>query len=177
MWASFNTSLSLQVAKVKQYLKLDGASENSESSLPPGMTSLDQLHESSAKEESQPPNRMDKLSDPESAEDGNTKEGSKQPPEGSKILSLLPIIPLIGNDNGAAITAFKQTLAKNWKPPHDFGERGTLLVTGLVHVEGPKGSCVLDVAAAYHPEQSRYTHIMCGIRNFRPRYQRPKGGP
>ena len=177
-WASLSTSISLQIAKVKQLLKLDKESADTASSLPSGMTSLDQLQEGSAKQEPQAPTRMDKMSDPKTTEEGSAKGPSKQStPESSKILSILPSLPQVGNDNGAAITAFKRTLARNWHPPHDFGERGTLLLTGLVQLEGPKGLCVLDIAASYHPRESRFTHVACGIRNYRPRHQRPRGGP
>ena len=173
-WASFSTSLSLQYAKFKQYFRLDEDSGNPSSALPSGVTRLDQLQESNAKQEPQTPARMNKLSDPKAGEEGSAKGNSKQAsPESSKILSSLPSIPSV---NGAVVTAFKRTLAKNWKPPLDFGERGTLLVTGLVQIEGPKGACVLDIAASYHPRESRYTHIACGVRNFRPRHQRPRGG-
>jgi len=178
-WASYRTTLSFQMARLKQMLGLDEESGNPNSSLPSGMTSLDQLRKSSAKQEAQPPARMDKLPDAKSAGQGSTKETPKQPfPDSSKILSsLLPSVVQIGNDNGAGITAWKRTLAKNWRPPHDFGQRGTLLVTGLVQIEGPKGVCVLDIAGSYHPRESRYTHVTCGIRNFRPRKQHPRGGP
>lgn len=181
-WASFSTSWSLQFAKVKHYFKLDTNADGAQSSLPRGMTSLDQLQENNAKREPQSPNRMDKMSDPKAAEDnparGSSKPNPKDPfPDRSKILTNLPTIQSISGDNGAAMTAFKRTLAKNWKPPHEFGERGTLLVSGLVQLEGPKGICVLDVQASYHPKESRYTYVACGIRSFRPRQQRPRGGP
>lgn len=176
-WASFTMSCSLQVAKVKQYLKLDSGSENANSALPPGIPSLDQLQESTAKQEAQTPGRMDKMSDPESTGATNTKASSDPPTsERSRFTSLLPSISNMGLENGAAITAFKRTLARNWQPASDFGERGTFLVTGLVQIEGPKGICVLDIAASYHPRESRYTSVACGIRNYRPRHQRPRGG-
>ena len=178
-WASFSASLSLQIAKVKQILNLDADAEIARSPLPPGTKSLDQLQETDAQQKSQPPPRMDKMSDPKSVGEGASKATPKQTSasEVSKILSFLPSLPQVYNENGPAIVAFKRTLARNWKHPHHFAERGTIVMTGLVKIEGSRGVCVVDIAAAYHPEDAKFTHIACGIRNFRPRSQGPRGGP
>ena len=158
---------------VKQYLQIDGASEDGQ---PFNMTNMDEVDED-AEEDSHAPNRMGKMSDPESSESAKSKGNSNWTSEDSKILSSFPKVPLMVSSNAAPVSAFQRTLAQNWNPPSNFGERGTLLVSGLVHMEGPKGACVLDVAASYHPGESRYTVVQCGIRNFRQRVQRPRGGP
>ena len=140
------------------------------------MVSQEHLQETDASKEPRP-SGTDEMSNSKPKEVGNANRSiDTSSQQSSKILSLLPSLLKISNDNGPDVKVFKQTLARNWKPPHDFGERGTLLVTGLVQIEGPKAVCVLDIAAAYHPQESRYTHVACGIRNFRPRNQRPKGG-
>lgn len=87
----------------------------------------------------------------------------------SKILSSLPSIPQLGVDLDSAVVEFKRTLAKTWQPPHAFGERGTFVVTGLVKLEGPKAFCVVDIKAAYHPREGRYTQIDGGVKYFIPK--------
>ena len=65
--------------------------------------------------------------------------------------------------------AFKQTLAKHWQPPHVFGERGNLAVCGEIEVKGPKGRCVIEVVAYYHPREARYTTLGTGLKYYLPR--------
>ena len=89
---------------------------------------------------------------------------------------LLPSIPTPGEDYAGASRAFKKTLAKNWnkggsvEPP-----RGTLLVSGLVKLNGPDGHCLLDVRAAYEPSSSQWVAISVALRRIQPRVYYPKG--
>lgn len=176
-WASFSTSWSLQMAKVKYYLGLGSDSPSSNSALPSGLSAL-LFEESASKQAVQTPARLDKVADSKSTPEANPKASSDpSSPERSRFSSLMPSLSNIGGENSAAVTKFKQTLARYWNPASPFGERGTLTMTGLVALEGPRGSCVLDITAAYHPQESRFAHITCGVRNYRPRYQRPRGGP
>ncbi|KAL6715978.1 hypothetical protein ACLMJK_006940 [Lecanora helva] len=188
-WASFNTAFSLQYAKIKRYLNLDNNTDMPHS-FPSSMTKLDELQEDPDDPSPQTPStRMNKLSDPKSTDNSadakiDTQQKSASPPpsssdSSSRIHPLLPSLPSLGDENNPSTNAFKRTLARNWRGayPEDFGQRGTLVVTGMVQIDGPKGSCVVDVVAAYHPVEARYTSISCGIRNYRPRVQRPRGGP
>ncbi len=180
-WASYNTFWSLQLAKVKQYLNLDSGSENSSPVIPSGMISLDKIKEKNAKQEPQTRNQMDKMSDPKATEESSAKappaKQSSSLSDSSRILSSLPAFPKVGGDMDSAIVDFKRTLARNWHPPTNFGERGTILVSGLVRLEGPKGFCVIDVMAAYHPRDARYTHVKAGVRHFIPKRQGPRRQP
>jgi len=179
-WASYNTYWSLQVARVKQFLNLDSGSGDTKPAIPSGMISLDQIKEKGAKQESQTRAQMDKMSDPKSTEESNNKPPSSSKPSASDnswILGSLPAFPKVGGDMSTAIMEFKRTLAKNWQPPSNFGERGTILVSGLVRLEGPKGFCVIDVVAAYHPRDARYTHVKAGVRHFIPKRQGPRRQP
>ena len=177
-WASYNTFWSLQVAKFRQYLNLDSESENSNPVIPSGMISLDQIKQR-ATQERQSRTQMDKLSDPESTEESSAKVSPTKPSgsDSARILGSLPAFPKVGGDMDSAIMEFKRTLARNWLPPTNFGERGTILVSGLVRLEGPKGYCVIDVMAAYHPRDGRYTHVKAGVRHFIPKRQGPRRQP
>ena len=179
-WASYSTYWSLQLARLKNFLNINPPSEDAKPGLPSGMMDLHQLAKN--KQEPQAPTGMDKMSDPKSAESKSSDvPNSKVPPskqptlDSSRILTSLPAIPQVGGDLGSAVSEFKRTLAKTWHSPHTFGERGTLLVTGLIQIEGPKGFCVLDVSAAYHPRESRYTVIAGKVRTFQPKSQSPRG--
>lgn len=173
-WASYSTYWSLQVARIKQILNVDPSSENSKPGLPPGMMNLDQIQESGANKASQSNAKLDKMADPKSS-DVSSGKGSSRPSlsDISKILSSLPSIPQLGVDLDSAVVEFKRTLAKTWQPPHAFGERGTFVVTGLVKLEGPKAFCVVDIKAAYHPREGRYTQIDGGVKYFIPKKQGP----
>ena len=173
-WASYSTYWSLQVARIKQYLNVDPSSENSKPAMPPGMVNLDQIQEGGANRTSQSHSQLNKMSDPKSTEVSSAK-GSTRPTlsDASKILSSLPSIPQVGGDLGSAVMEFKRTLAKTWQTPHAFGERGTFLVTGLVRMEGPKAFCVLEIKAAYHPREGRYTQVAGGVKYIIPKKQGP----
>ena len=175
-WASYSTYWSLQVARVKQFLNINSGSENSDSRLPSGMTDLEQLPRTNAEQESQAPTPMDKISDPKSSDISGAKHSSKTTAsDGSRILTSLPPIPQVGGDMGSAVMAFKQTLANTWRPPDAYVERGAFLVSGLIQIEGPKGLCVVDVSAVYHPKQSRYKFISGKVRSLQHKKQFPRG--
>ena len=94
----------------------------------------------------------------------------------SQWARMLPPLPVPGEDYANASRAFKKRLAKNWhkginlEPP-----RGTILVSGLVEVHGPKGLCLVDVRAAYEPRNSQWVALACGFRRVKDRFQKPKG--
>jgi hypothetical protein len=173
-WASYSTYWSLQVARIKQLLNVTPSSDSSKPGLPPGMMNLDQIQESGANKASQSNSKLDKMADPK-ASDVSGAKGSSRPTlsDSSKILSSLPSIPQVGGDLGSAVMEFKRTLAKTWRPPNAFGERGTFVVTGLVRLEGSKAFCVVDIKAAYHPKEGRYTQIAGGVKYFIPKKQGP----
>ena len=172
-WASYSTYLSLQVARLKQLLNVD-PSKNSKPALPPGMVTLDQVSEGGTKKESQSHAQLDRMSDPKSSDVDSAKSSSRRTlSDASKILGSVPSIPQFGADLSVALQEFKKTLSKNWQQPHAFGERGTFLVMGLVRIEGPKAYCVVDIKAAYHPRERRYTQIASGVKYLIPKRQAP----
>ncbi|KAF2146930.1 uncharacterized protein K452DRAFT_218712 [Aplosporella prunicola CBS 121167] len=75
-----------------------------------------------------------------------------------------------------ALTIFSATLAKNWKPMALEAPRGTVIVSGLIEVQGAKARCTMDVVGAYDPVQDRYVVLRGGFRRVQDKQQRPKGG-
>ena len=96
--------------------------------------------------------------------------------DGTRLLQALPSIPQPNEEMTSALTAFKRTFAKEWKPAAIPPPRGTLVVSGLVEVRGPNGRCVLEVMAAYHPAESRWVALAMGVRRVHPKKKGPKGG-
>lgn len=175
LWASSNTYCSLQLAKLKQLLSIGPASSNTRPQLPVGTITVEQLRENGSKQETQTRAQMDKMSDPKSdvmSTKGSAKSASS---DGSKTYESLPSLLQPGSDIGTAVMEFRRTLAKNWQPPDAYGERGTFVVRGEVELVGPKGSCVFEIVADYHPREARYLTLRGGAKYFLPRRQRPIG--
>lgn len=105
----------------------------------------------------------------DSSEDGLTKDRSEVSSI-SKQSSSSTNLSSLGQDMGAAFTAFDRTLRRKWKKPVHIFERGTIVVSGLVRIEGPDGGCTLDVKGSYHPQESRlYSCEIVKVRHVRRR--------
>lgn len=94
----------------------------------------------------------------------------------SKLLPLLPTLPDVSDDMASAVDAFRVTFARTWRPANAPPERGTVIFSGMIELIGPKGVAVLDVRAAYHAAESRWTQIAVSPRRVRPKKQGPMGG-
>ena len=129
------------------------------------------------KQETQNRAQMDKMSDPKSDVSSTKGSAKSVSPDGSKIYESLPSLPQPGSDIEPAVMEFKRALAKNWRPPDAVGERGTVIVRGDVELKGPKGSCVFEVVADYHPREAKYVTIRAGFKYFLPRRQHPRSLP
>ena len=156
---------------------MDPSASNTSPQLPVGAITVEQLRENGSKQETQDRAQMDKMSDPKS-DVGSTKASAKSvSSDGSKIYGSLPSLPQPGSDIGPAVTEFKRALAKNWRPPDAIGERGTVVVRGDVELKGPKGSCVFEVVADYHPREAKYITVRAGFKYYLPRRQHPRPLP
>ena len=105
--------------------------------------------------------------------------GQSSSRQASSTGNLLPELPTsldLGDDMNSAVTAFKKTLARTWRPTSPPPERGTVLFSGMVEVVGSKGLATLDIAAFYHAAESRWTNISIGVRRVQSRKQGPRGG-
>ena len=173
-WASYKAFFGLQLANLKQRLNSKSSTNGSQQAPPSSLFPLDQVNGKGVQQEPQAPPSMDKMIDPKTNEIVGTRaKSSTTSPDSSKILNSLPAIPKLGGDMGAAVMAFKRTLARNWHRQPLDPPRGTVLVFGLVRVKGTKGTGVIDVRAAYHPRDVSLTILDARLRYLIPRNQRP----
>jgi hypothetical protein len=72
--------------------------------------------------------------------------------------------------------SFWKTLSAKWRPPRDLPVSGSILVSGLVELEGPAAFMTIDVAAWWDPQTRRFeprtTHM--SIRRFQYKKQAPQ---
>lgn len=171
---------SLQYAKLKKHLNLASDSEASSTrTIDNAKLDLKDIHQRIGPEKQE--------SAPES--------GSEQPTEGppsdkatgqaftgnwssdlSKKLSSWPAPPGMDDEIASAMKAFGENFARTWKPVRAPPERGTVFFSGLIELVGPNGVAVLDVRAAFHAAEGRWTQIGVGIRRMQSKKQTPKGG-
>ena len=71
--------------------------------------------------------------------------------------------------------AFKKRYSQLWRPMRDFPPSGSVLVTGLVELEGSKAYVLIDVFAWWDPKEKkidpRSTYLQ--VRQVRPKTLRP----
>ena len=174
-WAGYNTYWSLQLAKVRQYLNIDSAMGEPDSTKPTGYVDFQRL--ANDKRQSQPESGNGKGDEsktsgiPSIASPSDSKANAK-----GTAFPPLPSIPQPSGDLSSSLSSFKSTLARTWKPAGMPPPRGTFLVSGLVEVIGSKGLIVMDVKAAYHPEQQTWPAMVLKVRRISPHKQSPKGG-
>ncbi len=176
LWASSKILLVLQVAKIKDFLNIKTDEANVNSKPPTSFISSSRL--GNHDQDYQTGSKVEAASE--------SKSGKSVPAEGplperassnpSNALPPLPPIPKPGEDISLAYNMFSRTLAKTWKRPSIPAERGVVMVSGLVQVEGSKAVCVMDVMAYYHPQETRWVGISMAIRRMQSRKQVPKGG-
>lgn len=175
LWASYSTFCSLQLARFKQFLNIDPASSKTGPHFPVDAVRVRQLPEDSSKQETQTRAQMNKMSDPKpdvSSTKGPAESASSS--GSSRIYESLPSLPQPDSDIGFAVTEFKRTLAKTWRPPSVFGERGTFVVRGQLELKGPTGACVLEILADYHPGEASYRTLGVAPKYILPYRQRPR---
>ena len=164
------------MAKIKNFLGIKSEPASTKQKLPPGYIDFHRLTQIKDKEtssatgvEASPESKTPALTPP-------ALPSSSPRSDGAKLLRALPAIPQPGEEMSSALKAFKHTLAKTWRPASAPAPRGTFMVSGLVEVAGPKGHCVLDIHAAYHPAESRWVAVSIDVRRVQPKKQGPKGG-
>lgn len=95
----------------------------------------------------------------------------------ANILWPLPGVSKPSSEMATATTAFRNNLARNWKFASAPEPRGSLIVSGLVEIEGPQGVCVMDVHATYHPQLPEWVTVAMGVRRIGISGRRSKGSP
>ncbi|KAL8936771.1 MAG: hypothetical protein Q9216_004756 [Gyalolechia sp. 2 TL-2023] len=180
VWASSKTMTSLQYARLKSVLDF---SSDSQTSRPEDSNETDlklqKLPQQAApqKQKSAPGSAGDMPVGSSffnsAPSESSTKHGSS---DLSKLLPVLPTLPDVSDDTASAAKAFKKTFNKTWRPANAPPERGTVIFSGMIELVGPKGVAVLDIRAAYHAAESRWTQIAVSPRRVRPKKQSPMGG-
>jgi hypothetical protein len=173
MWAMCKTLLQFQIAKVKNYFNLDTERDSSKSRLPPGLRALPQFSQPGSQALPAPKDAKDPrdatLNPPE------LSASSSKPRRNSWLLTALPSLPEPGTEMKTASRAFKFTLAKEWKHPEVSFPRGAVAVSGLVELHGSRGSCTMQVLAAYHVENGEWLQVRADMKRILPKVQRPSG--
>ena len=166
--------------RLKGYLNLQAKAEEPSSQATPNALNLHKLAKVPEKEGSRMDKKLDKLSDPKAADTETTSADSTGPSpprapasgrssESAKILSYLPSLKKSEGDLGSAVNTFKRTLAHSWR---DIGtiDRGAVVMSGFVEVDGPKAKLVVDVNATFHPETNELKVFSIRLRRASPRH-------
>lgn len=182
LWATYSALCSFYIAKFKHYFNLNPRVDH------PGRPPLSDFLEfqrtrrRTGQQQIQSGAGVEQPSVPSSSEGQSEKEsvGHPSPPAEADSAGLLPVLPSIpqpGLETKLALGAFKRTFARAWRPAPVPPPRGTCIISGLVELAGPKGMCVVDVRAAYHPGERRFVSIGLAVRRLQQRAQSPRGGP
>ncbi|KAJ9648596.1 hypothetical protein H2201_000927 [Coniosporium apollinis] len=103
-------------------------------------------------------------------------QGQRAPEAGGKEKAAsLPSLPTIQRQP-IAMSVFANTWVKNWTPLNVEAPRGSIVVSGLIEVQGSKARATMDVVAAYDPKQNKYVAMSLGVRRVQDKKQAPKGG-
>ncbi|KAI9834787.1 MAG: hypothetical protein M1819_002873 [Sarea resinae] len=165
-WASYKTLVSLQYQRVKDIFRIN--SKEQDDSQFGGIR--EKFEQQLGRVQEQKP-------------DSNGPSGQQQPSRFPSWLIQDPrtatssISPLSNTGMDSAFTTFAKTLAKKWRPPTFVPPRGSVILSGLVEIQGTDAMAVLDVKAAYNPKEAKWGGIMLGVRRYQRRRQAPLGGP
>ena len=158
MWASWTTFWSSRWARIHTMITYGSKPEDLSTESPSISLNLQNLIKVRPNEDNQinsgmndPPPEPDK----DLSEAGRTKDQSQVSPNSKQSSNSDDLSPL-RQDLNAALEDFSFNLSKDWKPPKLVPERGTVLAFGLIQLDGPRASCLLEVTALYDPQESRF---------------------
>ena len=181
IWASYSLLWSFHVARVREIFNMGSKPDTSRQTPPSGFVEFQRQGQRTTEQQAQP--ELENKQPPESkpSETGPEHASAKHPSSSPDLAStkIFPVVqspPQPGNAISLVFSEFKRTLLRTWKPTPMPAPRGTCFVSGLVELVGPKGTCVLDVIAAYHPKENQFVSIGLSVRRAQPRQQGPRGG-
>ncbi|KAL9581300.1 MAG: hypothetical protein Q9212_003976 [Teloschistes hypoglaucus] len=166
IWASYRTMVSLQYAKFKNYLSLESKSEGSNGGQSNAAEiNLSKIHKKMTPEkpESASKAHSDQPESPAAASSGKARSRSSMGDWSSDLVRVLPSsssVSGVDGDIASSVEAFRKTFAKTWRPAQTPPERGTVMFSGIVELSGPKGVATLEILAAYHVAEGRWTQIV-----------------
>ena len=164
------------MAKVKNLLNITTDTSSTGQRLPTKQISFHRFSQPNEKAPSQITTGGETSSDVKTPGVSSKTSSKAETTDGTKLLRALPSTPHPNGEMASALTAFKRTFAREWKPAAIPPPRGTLLVSGIVEVKGSNARCTLEVQAAYHPAESRWVSLAMGVRRIYPKKKSPKGG-
>jgi hypothetical protein len=121
------------------------------------------------------------------ASGSSTPAGTARPPSATTTnksnqdrKSSTDLFPAQSSSPPAALTpweAFKAILSQNLKRTPEQPPRGSVLVSGLVELEAPKGYTVIDVVAYWDPKTRQFDNksMMVRLRRLQAKNQAPVG--
>lgn len=170
------------MAKVKKFLNIESKPDTSRQPPLGGFVGFQRSAQRTTEQQPQSELGIKQSSVSNPPERGPEKATTKQPSSSPDLASakIFPIAPSLPQQDGSmflAFSEFKRTLRRTWKPTPMPAPRGTCFVSGLVELVGPKGTCVLEVMATYHPKENKFVSIGMSVRRAQPRQQGPRGGP
>ena len=170
LWESSKVIWTSNLAKLKKALDIDSAPPPEKPRFPPGFAPfLEGMSEGTSGESNKkPPVGNENADKQQYTPPRDLNEATKQ---------LLPIVAP-SSERNVASRVFKKTLSSRWGRGFESSgpPRGTILVSGLVEMKGPKGVCLIEVNAAYDPQEGQWAHIQAGVRRLQPSTQKPMGG-
>lgn len=173
---------SLQYAKFKSYLSLESKSEGSNGGKSNAAEiNLSEIHKKMTPEKPESASKAhnNQPESPAAASSGKTRSRSSTGNWSSDLVRVLPSSSSVSGADGdiaSSVEAFRKTFAKTWRPAQAPPERGTVMFSGIVELSGPKGIATLEIIAAYHVAEGRWTQIGIAPRRLRSKMQAPKGG-
>lgn len=182
IWASYSLLWSLQVARAKAFFNITSKPDTSRQPPPNGFLEFQRSGQRATEQQPHPELGMKGSAAPKPAERGPEEPSPKHPSSpadlaSGKVFPVVPSLPQPGGSISLAFSEFRRTLQRTWKPTPLPAPRGTCFVSGLVELVGPRGTCVLEVIAAYHPKEQKFVSIGMSVRRAQPKQQAPKGGP
>ena len=183
-WVSYQTFWSLQYARIKESLNIKSDMAGQGHIPQPGSFTLGEIPKSGNQSGSPKDTGLDTITGPTPTEKkvsntdpskAATKPTITNSIDSSRILSSLPGMPKVTGDAAAAVQAFKQTLAKTWQPAVTL-ERGQIVLSGIVEVEGSRGVLNLEVLALYNPQRSALDSVSMSTRRAALKKQAPPSG-
>lgn len=87
----------------------------------------------------------------------------------------ITIYSTLADESSGPSKAFRESLARAWKPLQCYPPRGSIGLHGIVTLDAPKGRIYIDVFAWYHPKTREFHHesMKMRLRSVSPRNQVP----
>ncbi|KAI9698471.1 MAG: hypothetical protein M1836_004052 [Candelina mexicana] len=185
LWASAHALLYLEFERVKHFFNIGSKSSSSNTQLSTTIPLVLQRnkdpgdeHQSGARSSSQFFSRFKRHRETSPGTSEAAEHQASSSKERSTIDAVHSTPPSSSPPRGlhAVIATFLGTLLHTWQPPSLVPSAGTIVITGLVQIQGQRAICTIDVKVAYNPKTNTIESML-----LQPRYLQAKrlpiGGP